>query len=173
MPDELAEVYREHVAPVWRYVRARVPSDPDAEDVTSQVFERAISAWSGYDPERGSVGAWLTGIARHTIADWWRRHGREVPTEVPPERWAGAGVTGREEAAYDDPEGEALRRHGADDLRRHLGLLTPREREAVALRFGSELTSAEIGERLGISATAARMLVHRGIARLREVVVDG
>lgn len=43
MSAELAEVYREHVAPVWRYVRLRVPSDSDAEDVTSQVFEKAMA----------------------------------------------------------------------------------------------------------------------------------
>ena len=139
------DVYREHVTPVWRYVRLRVPSDSDAEDVTSQVFEKALRSWPSYDAGRGSVVGWLVGIARHAVADWWRKHGRELPVE------------------------EA----GADDVRRQLGVLTPREREAVALRFGSELTSAEIGDVLGISATAARMLVHRGVGRLREVMTDG
>lgn len=163
MSAELAEVYREHVAPVWRYVRLRVPSDSDAEDVTSQVFEKAMASWPAYDPGRGSVGGWLTGIARHTAADWWRRNGREVPAT---DAWAD-GV------ADDDPEGTVLRRLSADDVRRHLGLLTAREREAVALRFGSELTSEQIGDAMGISATAARMLVHRAVKRLREVMADG
>jgi len=162
MPAEFAEVYREHVTPVWRYVRLRVPSDIDAEDVTSQVFEKAMSSWQGYDGSRGSVGGWLTGIARHTVADWWRSRGRELPS-------SDVRLDG---TAEDDPEGTVLRRQGADDVRRHLGLLTPREREAVALRFGSELTSEQIGSALGISATAARMLVHRGVTRLREVMSD-
>lgn len=159
MPDGFADVYRDHVTPVWRYVRSRVPTDADAEDVTSQVFERALASWGTYDTGRGSVGAWISGIARHTTADWWRKHGREVPTA---ERVDGP--------SDDDPEGEVLRSQGADEVRRLLGLLTPREREAVALRFGSELTSAEIGAVLGVSATAARMLVHRGVSRLREVI---
>jgi RNA polymerase sigma-70 factor (ECF subfamily) len=159
------DVYREHVTPLWRYVRLRVPSDSDAEDVTSQVFEKAMRSWSTYDTSRGSVGGWLVGIARHTVADWWRRTGRELPTDALPERLG-------ERPAEDDPEGEVLRRLGADDVRRHLGVLTAREREAVALRFGTELNSTEIGALLDVSPSAARMLVHRAIGRLREVMGD-
>lgn len=158
------DAYREHVTPVWRYVRLRVPSDSDAEDVTSQVFEKALTSWPSYDAGRGSVVGWLVGISRHAVADWWRKQGRELPSERIGEV--------AEQASEDDPEGDALRRLGADEVRRQLGVLTQREREAVALRFGSELTSAEIGDVLGISATAARMLVHRGVGRLREVMAD-
>jgi RNA polymerase sigma factor (sigma-70 family) len=157
------DVYREHVTPVWRYVRLRVPSDSDAEDVTSQVFEKALTSWPSYDAARGSVGGWLVGIARHAVADWWRKQGRELPS--------GQVGDGTREAE-DDPEGDALRRLGADDVRRRLGVLTAREREAVALRFGSELTSTEIAAVLGVSPSAARMLVHRAIGRLREVMAD-
>ena len=155
------DVYREHVTPVWRYVRLRVPSDRDAEDVVSMVFEKALRSWDAYDTDRGAVGAWVTGIARHAVADWWRKQGRELPTEDLPDR-----------TAADDPEGEALRTVGADEVRRRLGVLSARERDAVALRFGSELTSEEIGAVLGISAGAARMLVHRAVGRLREVMAD-
>ncbi|GAA4097687.1 RNA polymerase sigma factor [Nocardioides kongjuensis] len=160
-----AEVYAEHVTPVWRYVRLRVPADADAEDVTSQVFERAMRSWDGYDGARGGVGAWLMGIARHTVADWWRRNGRELPTDPAAPAFAGG-------TAEDDPEGDALRRLGADDLRRRLGHLTAREREAVALRFGSDLSSTEIAALLGVTPSGARMLVHRAIGRLREVMDD-
>ncbi|WP_322936308.1 RNA polymerase sigma factor [Nocardioides bizhenqiangii] len=158
------DIYREHVTPVWRYVRLRVPSDSDAEDVTSQVFEKALRSWSSYDTARGTVGGWLVGIARHAVADWWRKHGRELPFDNLGDRI--------EESAEDDPEGDALRRLGADDVRRRLGVLTAREREAVALRFGGELTSAEVAAVLGVSPSAARMLVHRAIGRLREVMSD-
>jgi RNA polymerase sigma-70 factor (ECF subfamily) len=155
------DAYREHVAPVWRYVRLRVPSDGDAEDVVSMVFEKALRSWDGYDAERGAVGAWLTGIARHAVVDWWRKHGRELPTDELPDG-----------TSEEDPEGEALRAVGADEVRRRLGVLSPREREVVALRFGSELTSEEIGTALGVSPGAARMLLHRAIGRLREVMAD-
>ena len=81
MTADFADTYREHVAPIWRYVRARLPSDADAEDVTSEVFAQAMRSWDRFDAGRGSVGGWLVGIARHVVADWWHRRGREVPVE--------------------------------------------------------------------------------------------
>ena len=153
-------VYREHVTPVWRYVRAHVPSDPDAEDVTSEVFTQAMRSWNGYDSTRGPVGAWLTGIARNCLAGWWRKNGQEFP----------AGDAHPDSPAPDDPEALALSHVGDDNLRRFLGQLTAKEREAVALRFGSEMTSEQIGATMGISATAARMLVYRAVGKLREVM---
>ncbi|OCH82536.1 RNA polymerase sigma factor [Gordonia sp. UCD-TK1] len=157
-------MYREHVAGVWRYVRTRVPGAADADDVTAEVFVKAMRSWDRFDDRRDSVGAWLIGIARHVVADWWARRSREVPVaEVDP---GDAGVS-----VYDgDPETAMLRAAAADDVRSRLWVLTAREREAVTLRFATELTSDEIGAAMGISATAARMLVYRGVAKLREVM---
>lgn len=168
MPLPLSDdVYREHVAPVWRYARARLPSDADAEDVTSDVFIRALRSWDRFDSQRGTQRAWLVGIARNAVADWWRRRGEEPMGDMP------EPIDPTTTVAADGPEAQALRAEQADELRRHLGLLSPREREAVALRFGAELSSAEVGTLLDVSPTAARMLVHRGVAKLREVLTDG
>ncbi|UPG70638.1 RNA polymerase sigma factor [Gordonia hongkongensis] len=157
-------MYREHVAGVWRYVRTRVPGAADADDVTAEVFVKAMRSWDRFDDRRGSVGAWLIGIARHVVADWWVRRSREVPVAEVDVGDAGA-------SGYDgDPETAMLRAAAADDVRSRLWVLTAREREAVTLRFATELTSEEIGAAMGISATAARMLVYRGVAKLREVM---
>ncbi|GAC00010.1 putative RNA polymerase ECF-type sigma factor [Gordonia namibiensis NBRC 108229] len=156
-------MYREHVAGVWRYVRTRVPADPDADDVTAEVFAKAIRSRDGFDDRRGTIGAWLIGIARHVVADWWARNAREVPV-------AEVDVDTDRPAAAEDPETAMLREAEADDVRSRLWVLTAREREAVTLRFATELTSEEIGAAMGISATAARMLVYRGVAKLREVM---
>ncbi len=152
MPTTLEDLYREHAAPVWRYVRSRLPGDVDAEDVTSDVFLRAHRSLDRFDPERGNERAWLVGIARHAVADWYRRRGREDPMEHLPEQ------------AIGDP---MARRDDVDDVRRRLAVLSPRELEAVQLRFAAELPSAEVGAALGISAPAARMLVHRAVEKLR------
>lgn len=163
-------VYREHVTPLWRYVRVRVPSDADAEDVISEVFVAAMRSWGRYDPAAGSVGAWLTGIARHGVADWWRRNGREIPTESIGVESSATGSIAAETDPADDPETAALRVLAADEVRGHLAILTAREREAVALRFGARLSSPEIGAAMGISAPAARMLVYRAVGKLRKAV---
>jgi RNA polymerase sigma factor (sigma-70 family) len=163
--EDFDEVYEQHLVPVWRYVRARIPQHADAEDVTSEIFARAVCAWDRYDARRGPAGAWLMGIARNVVADWWRRQGRERPWE-------------RIEAASDspgDPEGEpeaaVLGGEEREELRAQLKRLTERERDAVALRFGAGLRAAEVGAALGVSETAARMLVYRAVSKLRAVMI--
>lgn len=166
MPATLEDLYREHAAPIWRYVRARLPSDADAEDVTSDVFLRAHRTLDRYDPAAGTPRAWLVGIARHAVGDWWRRRGREAPP-------VGDPVAGPDEDPWVDPSARVERHEAAGELARHLAVLSDREREAIALRFAAELPSAEVGAALGISATAARMLVHRAVVKLRGVVEHG
>lgn len=155
-----AEVYEQHLASVWRYVRARVPDHADAEDATSEVFARAARGWHRYDPSKGAVGAWLVGIAHHVVADWWRHRGAEVPVDE-------AGSPDTPAPQEHEPEHIAESRVDAAEVRKHLHLLTDRERDALALRFGAELSSTEVGDILGISDAGARMLIHRAVAKLR------
>lgn len=161
LPDPGA-LYRDHAASVWRYARARLPTDADAEDVTSDVFSRALRSARTFDPQHGSSAAWVMGIARHATADWWRRRGPEAPVAQPPD------------TAHDEgPDTVVARTAATDEVRRLLDHLSEREREVVALRFASELSSAQIGDALGISPTAARMLLHRAVTKLRGVVEHG
>jgi RNA polymerase sigma-70 factor (ECF subfamily) len=155
-------MYRDHAAAVWRYARSRLPTDADADDLTSDVFARALRSAAGYDAGRGNERMWLMGIARHAAADWYRRRSPEDPRAEVPEVVSG-----------EEPHAPVLRAEGADEVRALLEHLTDREREAVALRFGAELSAADIGALLGTSATGARMLVHRAVTKLRGVVADG
>lgn len=159
---ELADIYEQHLPSIWRYVRARVPDHADAEDAASEVFERAARGWHRYDPAKGSVAAWLAGIAHHVVADWWRQRHVEEPVPDPP------ATTDDAAAAEDD----IASRVDAAVIRRHLHILTNREREALALRYGARLSNAEVGDVLGISDAGARMLLHRAVEKLRGVIRD-
>ena len=141
-------------------MRSRVPDAAEAEDVTSEVFARAWRDWERYDVGRGSVRAWLLGIANHVVVDSWRS--RAVQT-APLEASHAADAAEREFEAT----GETLAR-----LRDGISTLSDREREALALRFSAGLTSKEIGELLGLSEGATKMLVHRAIGKLRAVMAD-
>lgn len=163
MLPELGALYQEHAAAVWRYARSRLPTDADAEDVTSDVFARAMRSTHTYDATKGSPRAWLTGITRNAVGDWWRRRKPEDLVADPPDRAAGT----------DEVEEASLRGEVVAGMRATLGILSERELEAVALRFGAELSSTEVGAHLGISPTAARMLVHRALTKLRGVMLDG
>src|ERR671919_3145519 len=70
-PGPFERVYDQHVVGIYRFVYARVGNHPDAEDLTAQVFVRAVEQLdTTRDP--GQIAAWLYRVARNAIADYWR-----------------------------------------------------------------------------------------------------
>jgi RNA polymerase sigma factor (sigma-70 family) len=138
---------------VYGYVAYRIGDGPEAEDVTSETFERALRYRESFDPRRGDPASWLIGIARRCIADAALR--RELPTHEPDER----AVEGHEDLA--------LRRL---EIAAALARLDERDRELVGLRYGADLTARQIGELLDMKTNAVEVALHRALARLRSVL---
>ncbi|MDX1665048.1 MAG: sigma-70 family RNA polymerase sigma factor [Candidatus Promineifilaceae bacterium] len=159
------EVYQEALPDIWRFVRARMPSEKAAEDVTSEIFTSAWERRDRYDPERGKAVAWLYGIARRAIADWWRQTEREGnhqhAGEVDLER-----LLDSEQAARVD--GVLVEKEALVALRGALVTLRDRERELLALRFAAGLKMHEIALVLGESEGAIKMALYRALRTLRH-----
>jgi RNA polymerase sigma-70 factor (ECF subfamily) len=136
---------------VYSYAAYRLGDGPDAEDVTSEVFERALRYRHTYDRSKGEPIAWLLGIARR-CADSALAQRSAVP----------AGVEAL--ASSDELEEAALRRLS---LTAALGTLGDRDRELLALRFGADLTAAQIAAVVGGRTNAVEVALHRALARLR------
>jgi RNA polymerase sigma-70 factor (ECF subfamily) len=163
---DFADVYQDHLASVWRYVRSRVWHYHEAQDVTAEVFTRAWRSWPSYNPSRGAVAPWLFRIAQRTVVDWQRRRGgvEATPASGTP-ALEGAPATvleGLEAALLDD---EVLTRLGWA-----LAELSERERDCVALRFAGGLRMAEIAEVLGSSTGATKMAVSRALRHLADSI---
>src|SRR5438067_8967153 len=109
---------------VYAYAAYRVGAGPDAEDVTSETFERALRYRDSFDPNRGDPVAWLIGIARRCIADLAMK--RETATAELPER----AFEGQDDASLDRL---ALRGAGAQR--------GGRSRAGGALRYGAGPTA--------------------------------
>jgi RNA polymerase sigma-70 factor (ECF subfamily) len=109
----------------------------------------------------GSIKAWLCGIARHVCAHMLetRRRGRELLEVVPPDTEA----SGAQRDAF------AARRR-ARMLRDALEKLKPSEREALVLRYVTDLSHREIATACGIDEAAARKRISRALDRLRAVM---
>jgi RNA polymerase sigma-70 factor, ECF subfamily len=137
---------------VYSYVAFRVGDGPDAEDLTSEVFERALRYRKSYDPSLGEPLAWLIGIARRCIGDAMMKPRTELGG--PPD------VTSSE-----DLEADALQRL---TVAAAVGRLEERSRDLVALRYGADLSARQIGEILGVKTNAVEVALHRTLARLRE-----
>ncbi len=140
---------------VYAYVAYRVGDGPEAEDITSDVFERALRYRAKYDPAKGEPVQWLIGIARSRIADVSKPPGVELRSEPVDE----AGAMSLEQ--------DAVRRIA---LSQALDSLAARDRELVALRYGADLTARQIADLLGTRTNAVEVALHRALARLREVL---
>lgn len=164
--DVLGEIYNRHFGRVYSYVRTRVSQVADAEDIVAETFEQASRSLAGFDSSRGSVAAWLIGIARHRVA---RHYRRRVPASSPGS--ADDGVDG-----FVDPRPspeEAL--HLSFERRRvleALGQLPRQPREAVVLRYLVGLENAEVARTMGVSRGHVAVLVHRGLAKLRTILKE-
>ncbi len=155
------------VAVLWRalherltaFVRRRVPSAFDADDVVQDVFVRAqvgLSRAGRVD----DVEAWLFRIARSAVADWYRRRGKVLPGDAPDT----AALPADEPDEPDAAEGLVACMHPFVDA------LPPRYREAVTLVDLEGLKHAEAAERLGLSISGVKSRVQRGRAHLRGLL---
>jgi RNA polymerase sigma-70 factor (ECF subfamily) len=135
---------------VYSYVAYRVGDGPDAEDLTSETFERALRYKKSYDPRKGEPIAWLLGIAKRCV------DGQGPKFELASER-ADAPDTS-------DIEGDTVRRLTVAGA---VGTLDDRDRELIALRYGADLTARQIAELLGARTNAIEVALHRALGRLR------
>jgi len=142
----------------YAYVAYRIGAGPEAEDVTSEVFEQALRYRHTYDAARGEPISWLIGIARRCIA---RSLAARPPQSASVEDGIGATTA--------DIAGEALDRI---ELQQALMRLAERDRELLALRYGSDLTAREIGRVLGLTTNAVEVALHRALARLRAELLE-
>lgn len=122
----------------------------DAEDCFQETFLAALRAYPKLD-NSDNLRGWLLTIAHRKAIDHHRTNGRKpLPMAEPPE------------IAVEDPELRDSR------LWAVVAELPPKQRAAVALRYGSDLPHAEIAAALGCSPAAARRSLHEGIKRLRK-----
>jgi RNA polymerase sigma-70 factor, ECF subfamily len=137
---------------VYAYVAYRIGPGPDAEDVTSETYARALRARDSYDPSRGAPVAWLVGIARRCLAE--AMAARPVPSPAVPEV-----------ADSGDLEERTLRRVA---LAAAVASLDEREQELLALRYGADLSARRIGEIVGLRTNTVEVALHRALVRLRD-----
>jgi RNA polymerase sigma-70 factor, ECF subfamily len=140
---------------VYAYAAYRLGDGPDAEDATSEVFERALRYRDSYDRSKGEPVAWLLGIAR---------------------RCTSAALAARAEnkgqVVHDAPdklgfEEDSVRRL---TIAKAVAELGDRDQELIALRFGADLTAAQIARILDAKTNAVEVALHRALARLRSIL---
>ncbi len=164
LPQNFEAWFHEYRGPVYRYVRFRVATREMAEDVTSEVFMKALRSIHRYDPDIASPKTWLLRIARNAVTDHLRALRRRGSLHVSLDRVPDlvADVLSQEERVVRQERIQRLL-NGTQTLRKA-------DQEILSLRYGSGLDNSEIAERLAISNNAVAVRLHRALRRLKSAV---
>ncbi len=161
--QEMALLYRQYAPGLLTYVRMRITSGEDAEDLVVDVFVAAIenakfAALSGKEKQ-----LWLWRVTRNKVIDHYRRtkNRQKVTLEDV------ADDLFEDEMA--NPEYAALRQEDYMDLYAHLQSLPLLQQQILRMRFGQDLSCSEIATTLGKQENLVRVTLSRSLNLLRKI----
>jgi len=154
--ERFERLYADHAGPLLRFLIMRTGNETLAEDVAADTFERALRARRRFDPRRGSETTWLYSIARNCLLDRQRRSGAE------------ARALERTGPASSETTAAVASVEDRDALQRGMATLSDEEREAIALRYGADLTVPELAKLVGEPLTTMEGRVYRALGKLRD-----
>lgn len=150
-------LYDRYLDKIYRFVYYKTFTREAAEDITSDVFHKALRNSKSFDPAKGSFSTWLYRIARNAVIDHYRTKKHDVPLEDTFD----VGVDERTPDALD----------AIADLGRvteYLTTLTAKQREIIMLRIWEEKSYREIADIVGGTESSVKMAFSRSIRELRE-----
>ena len=148
-PARFLDLYERHFHRVWAYVIRRTANRAEAEDVTSEVFRRALENLRGYEWRGAPFAAWLLRIAANALSHRREKAGRESG-DPPPE--------------VADPDADLERRAMLFQL---VERLPDVQRRVIELRYVEERSLLEVAEALGKTEGAVKQLQRRALEHLR------
>jgi|SRR5438128_4493560 len=155
-PTRFGELYEENFARVYAFIARRVRDRQEAQDLTSQVFERALANLNRFEWRGTPFAAWLYRMASNAIADHYHAKSRELQWQQP-------------EITNDEIEGAERRAI----LSRCIDRLPQEQKRVVIMRFFEERSIREVAEKIGKSEGAIKQLQWRALQKLRADMNHG
>jgi RNA polymerase sigma factor (sigma-70 family) len=164
--SDVEALFREYHPRVYAYIRYRIADVAEAEDLTSEVLERALTHLASYDAHKGAFSTWLFRIAHNTWVNHLKRRQRRNPYHV------ALGEELEDLAANEPtPEQTVLHKEKTGQLLKCLGTLSSRQQEILALRFAGQLTNREIARILRMNERTVSVTILRALRKLRQQLV--
>jgi|SRR5579862_2705827 len=151
-PARFAELYDIHFDRVYLFVARRTGDHDRAEDLTSEVFHKALANLKQFEWRGVPFGAWLLRIAANAVTDQGKRSGRELTFADPPETSIEPDLQAVEDGAR---------------LFRLVGELPRDQAQVIRMRFAEEKSIRDIAGEIGRSEGAVKQLQFRGLENLR------
>nr|HEV7953945.1 RNA polymerase sigma factor [Candidatus Acidoferrales bacterium] len=161
-PARFGDIYERYFDRVYAYIARRVGNRDAAQDLTSDVFHRALANIGKYESRGVPFGAWLFRIAANAIADKWKRTSKEFGNPAPEEIDSGKIDL---EAAEHRIETRAQLFHAVRKL-------PTEQRRVIQLRFAEEKSIRDIAQEMRKTEGAVKLLQFRAIQNLRDRMSD-
>jgi RNA polymerase sigma-70 factor (ECF subfamily) len=158
--EAFAKLYEQNFDKIYRYISLKVGNNTEAEDMTQQVFIKALQSISSYKWKDVPFSAWLFRIAHNQVIDYYRKQSRQSTTPL----YEYMAVTNF------DPEKAIEDKADIERLLIASKKLTAAQQEVITLRFAGELPIAEVARIMGKTQGAIKALQHSAIAALRKLM---
>ena len=158
--EAFAQLYEEYFDKIYRYVALKVGDRMEAEDITQQVFLKAIKSISSFKWNGFPFSSWLFRIAHNQVVDYLRKKAKREAVALDD-----ALLT-----SDDDPQLEFERKLDIEQLALATKKLTRAQQEVISLRFAGELPIAQVAKVMGRSEGAVKALQHSAVIALRRVL---
>ena len=159
--EAFAQLYEEYFDKIYRYVALKVGDRMEAEDITQQVFLKAIKSISSFKWKGFPFSSWLFRIAHNQVVDYLRKKAKREAVALDDTLLT----------SDDDPQLEFERKLDIEQLALATKKLTRAQQEVISLRFASELPIAQVAKVMGRSEGAVKALQHSAVIALRRVLI--
>ena len=155
--DVMEKIYLEYREKVFRYVRGKVASTADAEDVTSEIFWRVLSSLDSYDEEKATLSTWIYTITHNRVCNYYREQSRRALSLDE------NALCSDTDDVMTEIENEILK----ESLAIALETLSEREQDVIVLYYYHEIPLRDIAIKMGITYTNAKFIKHQAISKLK------
>ena len=157
--DVMEKIYLEYREKVFRYVRGKVASTADAEDVTSEIFWRVLSSIDSYDEKKSTLSTWIYTITHNTVCNYYRERSKRALSLD-----ENALCSDTDDGVMSEMENEITK----ENLAIALETLTEREQDIIVLYYYHEIPLRDIAIKMGITYTNAKFIKHNAIKKLKS-----
>jgi RNA polymerase sigma-70 factor (ECF subfamily) len=159
--DAFGEIFDLYLTPIYRFIYFRISNKEDAEDLTEEVFMKAWEKINTFKKMSNiPFSAWLFQIAKNIVTDFWRKNKDTLEIDENHE----------DKKSFKELVQNTEVNFERKRLKKALNEIPSVQADAISLKFFSELSNQEIATVLKKSEGAVRILLSRGLKRLREIM---
>lgn len=158
--DAFGELYRRYLDPIYRFIRSRVSTETDAEDITEIVFLKAFESLDRYEERGAPFGAFLYQVARNMLVDYYRSaEPLEALDAAEPHSDSGPGA-----------EKRLIDQESVNKVEAALATLPEHYQEVIRLRLMMDLPTDQVAAWMNRKPNSVRVLQHRALKALKEAL---